>query len=273
MGQIFVSYSRKDSEFADRVIRKLEAAGFNVWFDREGIQGGDQWMERIVNALDKSDAIVVVLSPNSVVSRNVGAEVSLAHEANKRIIPVVAKQATISARLRLQLAGIHRIDLESDFDAGCNKLVRALGGEKRKEDSPLGHAETSAPSGTAKYDQSVFCIVGTWQGYSPGVPFSVCSFKDDGKYFRGWGNLSGGGAVWVAVPGTYKVNLTAEPARLEMVVPAGVTPGVTPGVTLRALFRVIDTDTIQVQFSTKYWPSSIPEDAPIYKRKNWKVMP
>ena len=39
MSHIFVSYSRKDASFVDRLIPELENAGHQVWIDRLGITG------------------------------------------------------------------------------------------------------------------------------------------------------------------------------------------------------------------------------------------
>ncbi|MFN2234816.1 MAG: toll/interleukin-1 receptor domain-containing protein [Anaerolineales bacterium] len=40
--QIFISYSKKDSDFAHKLADDLEAAGFKTWIDKS-IGGGDLW--------------------------------------------------------------------------------------------------------------------------------------------------------------------------------------------------------------------------------------
>jgi hypothetical protein len=40
--QIFISYSKKDSDFAHKLEYDLEAAGFKTWIDKS-IGGGDLW--------------------------------------------------------------------------------------------------------------------------------------------------------------------------------------------------------------------------------------
>jgi len=272
MGHTFVSYSRKDSEIVDRLVKKLEAAGFDVWIDRGGIQGGEQWMERIVNALDRSDAIIAVLSPNSVASHNVRTELSLAHEAEKRIIPADAKEVAIPAGLRYQLAGLHRIDLESNFDAGCQELIDALGGERSKK--PI-----------AKAPQQLSRIVGTWERTqegtrlesdsgvgplsiqkrkevrdlfkgketTPGVsPVDTFKFQDNRRYYR---RMAG----FLLSRGKYEVDLSAEPKRLKLKEDTGEIGW--------AIFSFIDSDTIRLQFSDAPSTISNQEDAAIYRRK------
>jgi hypothetical protein len=58
---IFISHSRSDSKWSERLARKLEATGFPCFTDND-ISPGDNWDERIRFALDKSDVCLVVLS-------------------------------------------------------------------------------------------------------------------------------------------------------------------------------------------------------------------
>ncbi len=51
MSEIFVSYSRSDSDFVDKLIGELEQSGLHVWVDREDIGGGDRWRASISEAI------------------------------------------------------------------------------------------------------------------------------------------------------------------------------------------------------------------------------
>ncbi len=42
MSGIFISYSRLDREFVDRLIEALEQRGFDIWVDRKDIGGGNR---------------------------------------------------------------------------------------------------------------------------------------------------------------------------------------------------------------------------------------
>ena len=68
MTQLFISYSRKDIAFARRLAGDLEKAGYAVWWDITDLRGGDDWVRQIPAAIESSQFIVVVLSPNSVAS-------------------------------------------------------------------------------------------------------------------------------------------------------------------------------------------------------------
>ena len=62
---IFISYSKKDSDFAWKLADDLEARGFKTWIDR-AIEGGSKWRETIEGALAEADEVIAVLSPNAV---------------------------------------------------------------------------------------------------------------------------------------------------------------------------------------------------------------
>jgi formylglycine-generating enzyme required for sulfatase activity len=89
--QIFLSYSRKDSEYMQRVIKLLKDAGLSVWTD-EGLEPGtDRWQVAIEEAIESTHCTVVLLSPDAKASRWVGIEVSYAQECGRRIFPVLLR--------------------------------------------------------------------------------------------------------------------------------------------------------------------------------------
>lgn len=57
---IFISYSRKDTEKVNSVVALLENNGFNVWIDRDGIESGDAFTSVIVNAIENSEVFLFV---------------------------------------------------------------------------------------------------------------------------------------------------------------------------------------------------------------------
>ncbi len=85
----FISYSHGDSDTVSEIVEMLQTKyKYRLWFDN-GIHSGDDWSEKIVRQLEHCTAFVVFLSPNSVNSRNVGAEISMVFDNKKiKIIPV-----------------------------------------------------------------------------------------------------------------------------------------------------------------------------------------
>lgn len=148
MSKLFISYSRSDRDTVDQLISQLEAAGHPVWVDREGIRGGEQWRQIIVEAIEKSDAFLLVLSENSITSDHVRAEIDLAKEARKRLIPVNLQPVEVPSTMKYQLAGLQRINLYPDYDKGFQELQEALGGidSAASASAPRPQKLTTAPT-------------------------------------------------------------------------------------------------------------------------------
>ena len=47
MTQVFISYSRKDLAFVERLAKDLKAAGLEVWYDLSGLEIGMHWGKEI----------------------------------------------------------------------------------------------------------------------------------------------------------------------------------------------------------------------------------
>jgi TIR domain len=134
MGHIFISYSRKDSEFVDRLIEALEKYGFPTWQDVNAIAGGEVWKGAISKAVRESDAFLIVLSPQSASSENVSKELAVATKYARRILPVMYQACKIPDKMEYDLAELQWADFhELPFDEALEGLVRALGGKPTAE--------------------------------------------------------------------------------------------------------------------------------------------
>lgn len=87
--KVFISYSRRNKEFVQKLHGGLRAAGMNVWVDWEGIPLTADWWQEIVDAIEGADGFVFVISPDSLASEVCGRELKTAIETNKRLIPVL----------------------------------------------------------------------------------------------------------------------------------------------------------------------------------------
>ena len=61
----FVSYSRHDRAFVDRLVDDLSAAGVMVWLDTAQFRPGSDWLDAVVQALDNATAMLFVGSAHS----------------------------------------------------------------------------------------------------------------------------------------------------------------------------------------------------------------
>ncbi|MFZ4795556.1 MAG: SUMF1/EgtB/PvdO family nonheme iron enzyme, partial [Blastocatellia bacterium] len=86
---LFVSYSRQDTEIADRLIRELVEAERDCWLDTTAIKGGDDWILTIAEGIRNSYAMIVVVTANSLNSRWVRDEILWARKKRKPIIPLI----------------------------------------------------------------------------------------------------------------------------------------------------------------------------------------
>ena len=60
--KVFISYSRKDMAFADRLDAALKTRGFEPLIDRTEIYAFEEWWKRIEALIARADTVVFVLS-------------------------------------------------------------------------------------------------------------------------------------------------------------------------------------------------------------------
>jgi hypothetical protein len=67
--EIFLSYSRRDLEQVKAIKDELEqATGVNCWMDLDGIESGEQFVNVIIFAINRSDALLFMMSEASMQS-------------------------------------------------------------------------------------------------------------------------------------------------------------------------------------------------------------
>ena len=127
MTKVFISYSRQDLTFADRLEAALKARGVEVLIDRSEIYAFEDWWKRIEALIAQADTVVFVLSPDGVASDIALKEVAFAGLLSKRFAPVVCRRvddtAVPDALRRLNFVFL---DDETRFEQGVNRLVEAL---------------------------------------------------------------------------------------------------------------------------------------------------
>jgi simple sugar transport system substrate-binding protein/ribose transport system substrate-binding protein len=119
---LFVSYSRIDGKFVQRLADDLRAAGYTVWVDISGLRGGDDWVREIDEKIRACDAMVLTLSPDSIASEWVRRETTLAQHLDKPVVPVMPRDTN----LPVHLITTQFVDFRSDYDDALPKLLEAL---------------------------------------------------------------------------------------------------------------------------------------------------
>ncbi|MBC7870716.1 MAG: toll/interleukin-1 receptor domain-containing protein, partial [Chitinophagaceae bacterium] len=134
MRRVFVSYSRRNKNFAERLARDLSDAGLDVWVDWRQIQAGELWQKEIYRGIERSEMLIFCLSPDAVISEWCQREINTARQQGKIIIPVMA----VSAMAQLQqteamrwLLDVHFINFENRYEEAFPELLNALPGLRR----------------------------------------------------------------------------------------------------------------------------------------------
>lgn len=126
----FLSYSRKDTEFARQLHARLQQDTLNIWADWERIPITANWMAEIVGAIEEADAFIFVISPDSLISEYCEKELAIAVENNKRLVPVLHRMPRKKqmAALPLELSAHQWVYLrtEDDFEQSVNNMVAAI---------------------------------------------------------------------------------------------------------------------------------------------------
>jgi len=89
MGHIFISYSKKDIVYAEKLINALRREGFNPWVDMENLGAGTQWLRRLQKQIVTCDAYILIMSRNAYNSKWVPDELVTAKSKGKPIFPLL----------------------------------------------------------------------------------------------------------------------------------------------------------------------------------------
>lgn len=131
MTQVFISYSRQDMEFVQRLAADLQQKGLDVWWDLSDIQGSDVWERKIEEGLRNSKYFIVVLTPDSLASRWVRREYLSADNTGIKIIPLRLKPYDVTP---LTLRDIQPIDaIYRPYESVLSDVLRTLKGSEAIE--------------------------------------------------------------------------------------------------------------------------------------------
>src|ERR1700736_4502873 len=126
--KVFISYSRKDIAFADRLDAALKTRGFEPLIDRTDIYAFEEWWKRVENLIVRADTIIFVLSPDAVRPDTVALkEVAFVASLNKRFAPIVFRPVQ-DKDVPEALARLNFIffDDPAQFEKSADKLAETL---------------------------------------------------------------------------------------------------------------------------------------------------
>ena len=124
---VFVSYATEDKPIADAIVAQLEAAAIRCWIAPRDIPPGADWPAEIVTAIERSRGMVVVVSHNSIESKQVHREVGSAVNEGLFVIPFRIEDVELSKNLKFHLQSPHWLDaMTPPLHAHLSRLVDAV---------------------------------------------------------------------------------------------------------------------------------------------------
>jgi hypothetical protein len=118
----FISYSRSDERFVERLEGGLQFPGIDTWRDTKKIPGGASWDNEIEKTIRRYRLVLFVASRRSIESQNVADEIGFARGIGKTIIPILTEDIDLPFRVHRAQA----IDFYGSFELGLQKLLRAI---------------------------------------------------------------------------------------------------------------------------------------------------
>ncbi len=122
--RLFVSHSTQDNAWCRELVAALKAAGYDVWYDEQGLTGGAVWIETLQRELQARDVFVLVLTPEAWASPWVQEEARLALSTQRTILPVMLKPTPVAGFL-LTRQWVNVADV--DTATGVQRVLAALG--------------------------------------------------------------------------------------------------------------------------------------------------
>ena len=129
--RVFISHASEDAEAARRLCTALESRGLACWIAPRDIPPGHEYQVEIIEAIEQSACMVVLVSRASNESPFVKNEVERAFTNRKRLYPVRLEDVRPAKHLEFFLAACQWIDMKgSRVAAAAAILAASMGGEQ-----------------------------------------------------------------------------------------------------------------------------------------------
>lgn len=128
MRDVFVSHSNLDAALAMAVVDDLERGGIRCWIAPRDIPAGELYAGRIVDAIENSRAVLVLLTAAANASNHVLREVECAVNISRRVFVVRETGYPLRRELQFYLAGVQQVSFPAPLaDAGPSALAAVVG--------------------------------------------------------------------------------------------------------------------------------------------------
>lgn len=125
---VFISYSRKNSEIVNEVTHRLRSAGLIVWIDEDGIESGDLFKRVITNAIENSACVLFFSSYASNNSTWTAKEIGIAIYEGIPVIPVILDATKYNPEIKFDLVNRDYVNMQdrADYEKSIARIIKAI---------------------------------------------------------------------------------------------------------------------------------------------------
>jgi len=121
--RVFISYAFSDEQIMNLLRQELNKYGIETYVAVHDLRYGEPLGQKIEEEIEKSDALIVILTRESAASPSVNQELAFAKAKGINIIPLLEKGAKIGVLLR----GLEYLELKKGrIRSVCEEIVRYL---------------------------------------------------------------------------------------------------------------------------------------------------
>ena len=121
--KIFVSYSRRDADFAQQIDEYFQGSGCDIFTDVKDIRLGDVWNSTIEENISNCDIFVVIVTYGALHSSHVEREVLQAQKDNKKIIPCFFRNINPN-KIKWGLEKIQGVEFTNEYQLAERSLFK-----------------------------------------------------------------------------------------------------------------------------------------------------
>lgn len=123
--EVFISYSRSDYQKVRKIKETIDReVGIECWMDLDGIESDQQFVDVIINAINRHDTILFMMSEASMKSNWALRELAFAEKKHKRIVLVRLDKAEMPDKFSFLYNGKDQIEWINDGQR--RKLIKNL---------------------------------------------------------------------------------------------------------------------------------------------------
>lgn len=160
MAEVFVSYASPDREVAFKIAAFLEEQSITCWIAPRDVPPGMEYGAAILQGIETSNALVLVLSEHSNDSQFVRKEVERAVSKVKPVLPVRIREVVPSGSLEFFISSAQWVDAwRSPMEQHLNTLAEAVRAISRGG-SAVGVQSSALPAARKKRRLPVAAIAG-----------------------------------------------------------------------------------------------------------------